>query len=233
MENVQPKNEPKLPGFWPTVLAMLLLVLLGRGVSYFNTAAATDIAYAAWVSPALSYLAELLVCARMSLAIAGITCAVYRPEKRGSGAFLAAAAVLSFADYAARFLIDLVTDAIVGAEVLAVTWLLLQFLYEMLFLLLSYVIAGVCKKKHGAAEGKRQAQKYSAGRSCAWSLLLVMLSHLVLELWYFIDFITTYTDITSTEIASIIGSFLKIIVIYGGAALLLGEWYVDRAERLQ
>ncbi len=209
---------------------MLALVVLGRGVSSFHTVAATDIAFDAWVSSALSYLAELLVCARTVAAIAGITWAVYRNQ--GSGKFLAAAAVIALLDYAARFVIDFASSAIVGAEVLAASWLLLQFLFEMLFVVLAYLIAGAMRKKLQTAETRRQAERYTVNRSCTVSLLLVMVSRLMLEVWYLIDFMLAYTDITAAETAAIVGSFLKVLVIYGGAAVLFGEWYTELLKKL-
>ena len=228
MEKTQPQKTGT--GFRITVLVMLALVVLGRGVSSFHTVAATDIAFDAWVSSALSYLAELLVCARTVAAIAGITWAVYRNQ--GSGKFLAAAAVIALLDYAARFVIDFASSAIVGAEVLAASWLLLQFLFEMLFVVLAYLIAGAMRKKFTAAETRRQAERYTVNRSCTVSLLLVMVSRLMLEVWYLIDFMLAYTDITAAETAAIVGSFLKVLVIYGGAAVLFGEWYTELLKKL-
>lgn len=228
MEKTQPQKTGT--GFRITVLVMLALVVLGRGVSSFHTVAATDIAFDAWVSSALSYLAELLVCARTVAAIAGITWAVYRNQ--GSGKFLAAAAVIALLDYAARFVIDYASSAIVGAEVLAASWLLLQFLFEMLFVVLAYLIAGAMRKKLQTAETRRQAERYTVNRSCTVSLLLVMVSRLMLEVWYLIDFMLAYTDITAAETAAIVGSFLKVLVIYGGAAVLFGEWYTELLKKL-
>lgn len=224
---IQKKNQKN--GFIMTVAAMVVLVILGRGVSYFNTIAANDISYAAWVSSVLAYLAELLVCARVVLAIAGITYAVY--SGTGAGKFLGAAACAALLDYGARFLIDFVTNAIVGAEVVAAIWLFLQFVFEMLFVVLSCAVAGVMKRKFASKEIRRQAEKYSVNRSCTVSLLLVMLSRIALEIWYLVDFMLAYSDITSTETASIVGSFLKVIVIYGGVSVLLGEWYVERLKK--
>lgn len=218
-------------GFRLTVLVMFALVVLGRSVSYFNTVAATDIAFAAWVSSALSYLAEILVCARTVVAIAGISYAVYHPMTQSGGSYLAAAGVIALLDYAARFLIDFLTNAIVGAEVLAASWLLLQFLFEMLFIALSYLVAGAMRKKFANAETRRQTEACSVNRACMISLLLVLLSRIALEVWYLIDFMLAYTDITATETASIVGSFLKVLVIYGGAALLLGEWYTELLKK--
>ncbi len=221
----------KQNGFYITFIAMLALALLGRGVSWFHTVTANDIAYAAWVPTVLSYLAEILVCARVTLAIAAITFAVYRGT--GAGSYLAAAAITAFLDYGARFLIDFATSAIVGMEAVAAIWLTLQFLFEMLFVVFSYVVAAYMKKKFRTTESPRQAEKYSVNRAATVSLLLVMLSRIALEVWYLVDFLLTYSDITSTETASIVGAFLKVIVIYGGVAVLLGEGYTEFLKKTE
>ncbi len=214
-----------------TVLLMLVLALLGRGVSYVNTAASTDITYAAWIPAALSYLGELIVCARTVLGIAGITFAMYFFGKPAALRFLAGTAGAALIDYAARFGIDLVTKAIAEVELLAASWLFMQFLYEMLFVVLSYVVAGAMKAKMERTDVRRQAEKYSVNRACTVSLLLVMLSRIVLEAWYIVDFLLTYTNITATETAAMVGAVLKVVVIYGGAAVLLGEWYTELLKK--
>lgn len=221
----------KNTGLGMTVLLMLVLVFLGRGVSYINTAAATDITYADWVPAALSYLGELLVCARTVLGIAGITFAMYFFGKPMALRFLAGAAGAALVDYAARFVIDLATKAITEVELLAASWLFMQFLFEMVFVVLSYFAAGWMKVKMERAEVRRQAEKYTVNRACTAALLLVMLSRIALEIWYLVDFLLAYTNITATETASIVGAFLKVIVIYGGAAVLLGEWYTELLKK--
>ncbi|MBP3292951.1 MAG: hypothetical protein J6N32_04285 [Clostridia bacterium] len=223
--------EQKNTGLGMTVLLMLILALFGRGVSYVNTAAATDISYAAWVPAALSYLGELIVCARMVLGIAGITFAMYFFGKPTALRFLAGTAGAALADYAARFGIDLATKAIAEMEFLAASWLFMQFLYEMLFVVLSCVVAGAMKAKMERTEVRRQAEKYTVNRACTVSLLLVMLSRLALELWYIVDFLLAYTNITAAETAAMVGTVLKVIVIYGGAAVLLGEWYTELLKK--
>ncbi len=224
-EELDLNHRKKQNGFLITFVAMVVFALLGRGVSWFYTVTANDITYAAWIPTMLSYMAEILVCVRVTLAIAGITYATYNGT--GTGKYLIAATATAFLDYGARFLIDFATNAIVGAEAVAAIWLTLQFLFEMLFVIFSYVVAVTMKKKHLTKESRRQAEKYSVNRSTMLSLLLVMLSRIVLEVWYLVDFLMAYSNITATETASMIGSFLKVIVIYGGIAVLLGEWYTE------
>lgn len=230
-DQIKQPIKQKNTGLGMTVLFMLVLVFLGRGVSYINTAASTDISYADWVPAALSYLGELLVCARTVFGIAGIVFAVYFFGKPTALRFLAGTAGIALIDYSARFGIDLATKAIAEVEILAASWLFLQFLFEMLFVVLSYVIAGMMKEKRKRSESRRQAEKFTVNRACTVSLLLVLLSRLALEVWYLVDFLLAYTNITATETASMVGAFLKVIVIYGGAAVLLGEWYTERLKK--
>lgn len=211
------------------VAVMLFLVLIGRGISYFYTVAANDIAFASWVSSALSYISEIIVCARTVAAIAVIVFAVY--YNCGKGRFFVSAAACAFVDYLARFFIDLVTNAISGAELLAACWLLMQFLFELLLFALSLFIAETMRKKQNSAKTVRQTEKYTVNRACTASVLAVGVSKLILEVWYLVDFMLAYTDITSTETASIVGSFLKIIVIYGGVAALFGELYTELLKK--
>jgi len=95
------------------------------------------------------------------------------------------------------------------------------------------VIAGTMRKKLAAAETRHQAERYTVNRACTVSLLLVMISRLAMEVWYLIDFMIVYTDITAAETAAIVGSFLKVIVIYGGAAVLFGEWYTELLKKAE
>lgn len=206
-----------------TVLLLISLVILGRLTSYFYSVSATDISYANWIPTLLSYIGEILASCRTVVSFSSIAVAAYifnRQSLNLSVIFAAAAAIL---DYAARFFIDLSTGALSGAEMLAVIWLLLQLAYEWIFLALGVLIIIMMKNRYASAETKRTAEKYSCIRSVRYALSLVLFSHIALEVYYLVDFMLTYTGITNTEIASMIGQFLKIIVIYGGIALILAE----------
>ncbi|MBQ4193369.1 MAG: hypothetical protein II650_03850, partial [Clostridia bacterium] len=52
------------------------------------------------------------------------------------------------------------------------------------------------------------------------AVLPYAVSRILAEIWYLVDFLLTYSGVTSTEIASIVGSFLRITVIYGAFGML-------------
>lgn len=213
-----------------TVILLIGTVILGRLASYFQSVSATDIAYADWVSTLTAYLGEVIVSARTAISFSAIAAAAYYLDKscvRLSIVFAAAAALM---DYAARFLIDWFSGSLDGTQTLALVWLLLQYAYELIFIALAVLIVVMMKKKALAADSRRTAEKFSCIRAIRYALVLVLLSHVALEAYYLVDFLLSYTNITNTEIASMIGQFLKIFVIYGGLALLFAEgmhaWFV-------
>lgn len=204
-------------------LLLMLTVVLGRLTSYFNTIFATDIAVADWVTTLLTYLSEIITSCRTVVSFSTVAVAFYIFKRKTvvlSTILVFGAAIL---DYAGRFFIDLSTGAIVGVEVLALVWLLLQLAYEAIFITLAVLIIYLVRKQFETSDHPRSSVKYSCIRSVRYALLLVLLSNIASETVYLIDFLNSYTNITNTEIASIIGSFLKIIVIYGGFPYLLAE----------
>ena len=79
--------------------------------------------------------------------------------------------------------------------------------------------------KFSIHEEKRLRAKYSPAKAVRGATLLYLASQVFSEILYLIDFLTTYDDITNTEIASIIKSFLMIFIIYGAAAILFAELF--------
>lgn len=221
--NMQLKDNAKTKFFLFTVITLALLVALGRLNSYFNTLSATDVAISDWVTTLLTYLGEVLTACRTVVSFSAIAVAAYLFDRRTLVLSTVYVFAFAFLDCAARFVIDFVTGAITGVETMAVIWLLLQFAYEAIFIILAVLIVNMMKAKLDNAENPRKAAKYSPIRAVRWSLFAVCLSRVALEVYYLIDFLLTYTNITNTEIASIIGQFLKIIVIYGGISFILAE----------
>lgn len=220
---MQLKDNAKKNFFLFTAVTLAALVVLGRLNSYFNTIAATDIAISDWVTTLLTYLGEILTSCRTVISFSAIAAAAYLLDKKSLVISCVIAVGFALLDYAARFLIDCFSGAITGMETMAVIWLLLQLAYEAIFIALAILIVNMMKTKFDLAETPRRAAKFSCIRAVRWALFAVCLSHIALEVYYLIDFLLTYTNITNTEIASMIGQFLKIIVIYGGIAFILAE----------
>lgn len=210
------------------------LIVLGRVSTQFTSVAATDVAFPEWVSFVSSLLSQLIVCARIVVGYAGMTAAAYTSSADETGkrryalpGVLTLVLVLSFTDYLARFVIDYASGSIRGAEPLALIWLGLQFLYEGIFIVLSMLIILLQAGKFNASESSRGRERHSPPAAVRCSVLLTLLSRLVLEIVSIIEFVTTYSDITSAETAAMIGGVIQAVVIYGGGALILGEVFTD------
>ena len=206
-----------------SILLLALTVILGRIVSACHSITATDIAYADWVPGLLGWISELIPAVRTAAGFAAIAAAVFFADKKCTGNVVLIASAAAFLDYAARFVIDLLSSALIGTELLAAVWLLLQFVYEVIFIVLSWIVCGIFKKKFDASETEFSKRKYSGIRAVRLSILLLTASRVALEIYYLVDFLLAYADVTNAEVASIIGQFLKCIVIYGGIPLLVNE----------
>ena len=222
-----------------TVLAASLgLIVMGRVSTQFTAIASTDIAFPEWVSFVFAIVSELIVCARIVMGCAGLAQCAYHPAVTPDGRkhtalapMLTMVLALSLADYLARFLVDFLTGAVTGMEGLAMIWLLMQFLYEAVFIVMSMLLILLQARKFAAAETARSRERHSPAAAVRCAVLLILLSRVVLEAASIIEFVSTYSDITAAETASMIGSVIKILVIYGGGALILGELFTDLLQK--
>ncbi|MBQ8187712.1 MAG: hypothetical protein IJ037_12710 [Clostridia bacterium] len=228
-------KNPSRTGLFVRVLVFsLIFIVLGRVSTQFTSVAATDVAFPDWVPFVFSLVSELIVCARIVIGYAGMAHGAYFTRHDDGGRVKSAlpgmtvlVLVLSFADYLARFVIDFASGSITGAEGVALIWLGLQFVYEGIFIVLSMLIITVQRSKHDLAETSRARARHTPHAAVRYCVILTLVSRVVLEIASIIEFVTTYTGITSAETASMIGSVIKIIVIYGGGALILGEVFTD------
>ena len=218
---IRTKNESRL--CLTTFLLLILTVVLGRLVSYFTSVTATDVAYADWVPSLLGWLGEIITACRTVIGFSAVVTAVYLAGRKTAFTAAAAASAAAFLDCLARFLIDILSSSLAGMELLAAVWLLLQFAYEVIFIALAYLAAVIIKRRYDAAETERTREKNSSIVSLRWSVILVLASKVLLEVYYLVDFLMNYTNITTAETASIIGQFVRIAVIYGCVSLAAGE----------
>lgn len=229
---MEKKNNTRL--FVSVLIWSLALILAGRITTHFTSLAATDIAIPEWVSFVSGLIAELIVCARIVVGYSGLAQCAYHPAVTAEGkrrtalpGMLTLVLVLSFIDYMARFVIDFASGSILGSEMLAVIWLLLQFLYEGVFIVMSMLLILLRANRYRTAETARTRTHFSPVSAVRVSVLLTLLSRLILEAVSIIQFVMTYTGITSAEVASMFGSVIRIIVIYGGGALILAEFFTE------
>lgn len=228
------KNQSRTGLFVRVLVFSLIFIVLGRISTQFTAVAATDVAFPEWVSFVFSLLSELIVCARIVVGYAGMAHGAYSLRHEDGGkvksalpGMTALVLVLSFTDCLARFVIDYASGSITGAETVALIWLGLQFVYEGIFIILSMLIITVQQSRYELAETSRSRARHSAEAAVRYSVLLTLVSRIVLEIVSIVEFVTTYAGITPAETASMIGSVIRIIVIYGGGALILGEFFTD------
>lgn len=224
-------EEKRISCVWYT-LVLLLLIAAGRATTFVYNNVSVDISYAGWVSGLLEYGTAIFTAAKNALGYSAVAYAAWHISMRVSNQLAVLFFVGLVIENAARFLIDYLTSSLgtYGAG-MALISLGLQLLYETVFLLLACVTARLLKHLYYRSHGLRKGRKYSAENAARLSVLLLMAAQLVSELLYLIEFLSMYTDITNTEIASCVGSFVYIIVMYGGIPLLLCEaafWFLRR-----
>ncbi len=210
--------------FTPFLLILLLvLAAVSRTLAYGCTVVSTDIAYPAWVEGVLSYGVDIFESVRLTLIFVSISYAVF--AGRSAASVVAVGLVSSQADYAARFFIDYFTGAISDSESFALVWVGLNFALEAVFVALSYIMARIMLHKRDGGEraeySYRRKGKITWGTAGLCSTALYLAARLLGEIYYLIDFLTSYVNITSGEIASIVSAFLRIFIVWGGVPVIV------------
>jgi len=205
-------------------LLLFLIIAAGRVVTAVYNYISVDISYAEWVSSVLEYCSMLITGAKNALGYAAVAYCYRHISVRASDTAAVIFIVGLAAENAARFLIDYFTASLTVYGVkMALISLGLQFLYETLFLLLACVVVRLFSYLLRRSGNLRKERIYTAENGARLSLLLLMTAQLISELVYLLQFLSMYTDITNQEIASCVGSFIYILVMYGGVPLLLCE----------
>ncbi len=206
-----------------SALLLFLTVILGRLTSFFYSVVATDIAYPDWLYVLLSYLNEIVPSLRTAVSYVAIGVAVYALSRKaliGTVLLTAGAAAL---DHVARFFLDYLSGAVTGLERTALQWLSLQFLYELIFMGIALLILLFMRAKYEKAKSTYKKSRFGTCTGVRIGLIVMLLSRIAMELAYLMDFLATYSDVTDSEIASIVGAFLKILLIYGVIPILTAE----------
>ncbi|MCR4907085.1 MAG: hypothetical protein K6A33_13530 [Clostridiales bacterium] len=197
---------------------LLLLAAAGRAVSYFSAAAASDIACPKWLASLADYGAELIAALRVAVGLGALTAFAYRGRKIAPPFLLCLAAALL--DYAARFVIDSLSGNLGDYGTVAVFWLLGEFLYEAVFTAAGLWVILSMRRRFREADTPRRRAKFAPLIAAALAVLPYAVSRVLAEIWYLVSFLLTYSGVTSTEIASIVGSFLRILAIYGAFGMI-------------
>lgn len=204
------------------VLVLLVLTVLCRGMGYIYSTMATDIAYGEVTVSIMGILVEGLTILRTAAGYCGILYAMWRWERDGvsryrcGGIVTLTVLLCDGIDCFSRYLVDSATSSITDMEIVAALWLLLQFCYSTVL-----VAAVWCTGKflfHPAA-GKTRC---GIERAVTQSVLYLFGTRILLEVYYLVDFLAAYSDVTAAEVSSIVGQFLYTAVLYGGVAWGLG-----------
>lgn len=209
-----------------TSSVMIAFALLSRGAYSLYSMSAADIAVPDFVEVLFSYLADALVSLRIALSLTFISCAVYSTHTAEIKSIkpknaVIAACVCSFADYAARFLIDFFSSAISGNEITALIWLALNYALEVILFLIAYAVSFIMSARMSAADSVMKKRRYSLTRALLILAAVYSSAYLLSEIYYCVDFFLSYVDITGAEYASIVASFLRIIVLRFGLVALM------------
>lgn len=203
-----------------------ILVVISRLSSYFYSFTYTDITFPDWVPTFFHTISLVSVCAELALSFAAISYSSFNlPSPHSLITFILTSA-FSLADSMTKLLIDCLTNSLDEYGMLALVYILLQFAYRFVLLILSLLIsrAFILKRKSMASE---KSAKYSEKRAAGFSVLLLFATQLASEVSYLIKFLNTYSDITSAETLSIIGSFIRLITVYGIAAMIISLSFIS------
>lgn len=195
--------------------AALLLLVIGAGrvsMTVYNNVS-VDIAYAPWFADVFQYATDILNGAKIALMVGAIAYSTHFISKKSGNVTMLFALGGLFVENAARFVIDWVSSSVAyyGVPLILIS-LFSRFLYEGLLVLAAWGIARLFLKR-----------SWKAVSSARLSVVLFMAAQLVGEIRYLAEHLSLYGGMTSQEIAVCVGSFLNIVVMYGGIPLLLCE----------
>ncbi len=200
---------------------LFLLIAAGRVTAFAFSHVSVDIAYAPWVADVLQYGTEVLGAAKTAVGFAGVSFALWHFSVKDGGRTAFVFFLSLLLENGIRFCIDFFSSALVYYGVpMALLSLGIQLLYETVFLFLALLIAWLLRR----ADLRNPEKKgYTDASGARWSILLFMASVLGQEVIYLADHLRLYGSMTLAETAVCTGNFLRIIVIWGGAALLVSE----------
>jgi len=204
-----------------TALVLVGLTVLGLALGYVYSLMATDIMYSNFAVYVMGVLVDVVSTVRVCVGYGAVLYAMWRWEwtteqdrYRCGGTTAFVVWLLDAAEYFSSYLVDSATSSITDRETMAILWLLLQLLSSTALLLLCYFTGRrLC---HPAGERK----KATLNRAMTQCVAYILAARLLSEISYLADFLRTYSSITAGEITTIVGQFVYILLLYGGAAWL-------------
>jgi len=232
------KENKRISYVW-YALALVLIIAAGRVTMTVYNNVSVDISYAPWFANLFQYAADGLNGAKIALGFGAVAYAVHHVSKKAGTItmFLYLGGLLL--ENAARFLIDYFSSGLAYYGIpLTLMALGSRFLYEAIFVLAAWLIARIfLKRANSAAEDEKTAKTgkksfFSGENSTVLAILLLMAAQIVGEIGYLAEHISIYGELTAEDLSVCIGSFLYIIVMYGGIPLLCKEWVFPFMRRI-
>lgn len=213
-------------------LVLLLVIAAGRATMAVYNTVSVDIAYASWFADLFQYATDVLNGAKIALGYGAMAyCTHYISKKAGSIALAVFIGGLIL-ENAVRFLLDYLSSSTAYYGIpLTLIALGGRLLYEGAFALAAWLIVRLFLKRRAKETDEKRKAVFRAENGARASVLLLMTAQLLGELGYLLDYLSVYGDMTSSEIAACVGSFLYILVMHGGIPLLLCEgafWFLPK-----
>ncbi|MBE6598164.1 MAG: hypothetical protein E7638_01840 [Ruminococcaceae bacterium] len=204
--------------------ALFLVIAISRALTFAYSNVAVDISYAPWVADVLQLAAEIMYGVKNAIGYSAVAYGTWHISKKvGSRLALVFFLGLVF-ENAVRLFIDILSSALMNYGIpLALISLGIQLIYESVFLLLALAVSRFFLRLKDWHPHRTKEKRVSAKLSARCALVLFTASELIREVVYFIEYYFTYAPLAASEFAEALGSFLRIIVIYGGIPVLLCE----------
>lgn len=207
---------------------LFLIIAAGRASMAVYNNLSVDIAYDPRFSNLFQHCSDILNGVKLALGFGGIAYCTHHVSKKAGNITLLVYLAGLFLENAARFLLDWLSSGVAYYGIpLTLTVLAGRFLLEGVFALAAWLISRIFLRQSESGDNapnkKKTHRLFSAGGSGVVSVLFCMTVPIINEIRYLLDHFTLYGELTSEELAVCIGSFLNILVMYGGIPLLCLE----------
>ncbi len=204
-------------------LVLLCTTIAGRLLGLLYGESATNVLYADWVSVVLGYVEDLLGCLRTTYLFCAVVYGYWTFGLSFSNRHILLSGALILVDMLSRLTVDLLQNNIEELVTVAVIWLALQMAYELVLCILAWITAQLVLHLRQTSPHPRAKDRYTLPAALRFSLFWQLIARFAMEVCNIFSFTSTYADITTAEISSMVGYLLYAVILYGGVAFLAEE----------
>lgn len=204
-------------------LVLLCTTIVGRLLGLFYGESATNILYKDWISVVLGYAEDLLGCLRTTYLFCAVAFGYWTFGLSFSNRHILLSGGLILVDMLSRLAVDLAQNSIAELVTVAVIWLALQLAYELVLCVLAWITAQLVLHWRQTSPHPRAKERYTLAAALRLSLLWQLIARVGMEGFNILSFTSSYTDITTAEVSSMVGYLLYAVILYGGVAFLAEE----------